>query len=100
MSLTGEVSLKVSYFSKENGKFELVVLYPSTLFGLCRVILVVGFLIFLMVVLYVVSKRIGVLTLQRKIVAAIKSGSIPNKDAIGNAVLNQGIAAPLVNDEL
>jgi hypothetical protein len=52
-----------------------------------------------MVVLYVVSKRVGVLTLQRKIVAAMKSGSIPNKDAI-SAVLNQGIAAPNVNDEL
>ncbi|KAF3340206.1 hypothetical protein FCM35_KLT15977 [Carex littledalei] len=57
-----------------------------------RIILVVGFLIFAMVVLYVVSKRIGVLTLQRKIVAAIKSGS--------NVALNQGIAAPNVNDEL
>lgn len=39
-----------------------------------------------------VSKRIGVLTLQRKFVAAIKSGS--------NVSLNQGIAAPNVNDEL
>ncbi|XP_078154036.1 uncharacterized protein LOC144549176 isoform X1 [Carex rostrata] len=39
-----------------------------------RIILVLGFLIFAMVVLYVVSKRIGVLTLERKIVAAIKSG--------------------------
>ncbi|KAJ3706715.1 hypothetical protein LUZ61_010420 [Rhynchospora tenuis] len=65
-----------------------------------RIILAVGFLIFLMAVLYVVSKRVGVLTLQRKIVAAIKSGSIPNKDAIGNAALNQGIAALNVNDEL
>ncbi|KAJ4759392.1 Vesicle transport protein SEC20 [Rhynchospora pubera] len=65
-----------------------------------RIILTVGLLIFLMAVLYVVSKRVGVLTLQRKIVAAIKSGSIPNKDAIGNAALNQGIAALNVNDEL
>ncbi|KAJ4783871.1 Vesicle transport protein SEC20 [Rhynchospora pubera] len=39
-----------------------------------RIILAVGLLIFLMAVLYVVSKRVGVLTLQRKIVAAIKSG--------------------------
>ncbi|XP_020085563.1 uncharacterized protein LOC109708293 [Ananas comosus] len=47
-----------------------------------RVILVIGFLIFLSVVLYVVSKRIGLLTLQRKLVAAIRSGSIANEHVI------------------
>jgi hypothetical protein len=52
-----------------------------------------------MVVLYVISKRVGVLTLQRKFVASMKSGSVPNKDAI-SAILNQGIAAPNVKDEL
>ncbi|RRT76148.1 hypothetical protein BHE74_00017620, partial [Ensete ventricosum] len=40
-----------------------------------RVILAVGFLVFLSAVLYVVSKRIGLLYLQRKITAAIKAGS-------------------------
>lgn len=41
-----------------------------------RVILVIGFLVFVSTVLYVVSKRVGLLKLQRKITAAIKSGSI------------------------
>ncbi|WOL15354.1 hypothetical protein Cni_G24135 [Canna indica] len=41
-----------------------------------RVILAVGFLIFLSAVLYVVSKRIGLLTLQRKLTASFKAGSL------------------------
>lgn len=40
-----------------------------------RLIMVIGFLIFLSAVLYVVSKRVGLLKLQRKITAAMKSGS-------------------------
>ncbi|XP_042398499.1 uncharacterized protein LOC121988870 [Zingiber officinale] len=40
-----------------------------------RVILVVGFLIFTSAVLYVVWKRIGLLALQRKIMAVVKAGS-------------------------
>ncbi|XP_058731063.1 uncharacterized protein LOC131602859 [Vicia villosa] len=39
-----------------------------------RVILGVGFLLFSLAVLYVVSKRIGILTLQRKVTGAIKAG--------------------------
>ncbi|KAJ3695673.1 hypothetical protein LUZ60_001050 [Juncus effusus] len=74
-----------------------------------RIVLTVGFLIFVTAVLYVVSKRVGVLTLQRKIVSAIKSGSIPNKDVIvgigraGNGlpvVKNPGNEIPNVYDEL
>lgn len=39
-----------------------------------RVILAVGFLLFSLAVLYVVSKRIGILRLQRTVTAAIRSG--------------------------
>nr|GLL49623.1 uncharacterized protein LOC109165532 [Ipomoea trifida] len=39
-----------------------------------RVILVVGFLLFALAALYVVSKRIGLLKLQRKVMEAVKSG--------------------------
>ncbi|XP_074338160.1 uncharacterized protein LOC141675692 [Apium graveolens] len=39
-----------------------------------RVILAVGFLLFSLAVLYVVSKRIGILKLQRTVTAAIRSG--------------------------
>ncbi|KAI5573078.1 hypothetical protein BDE02_10G055700 [Populus trichocarpa] len=39
-----------------------------------RVILAVGFFLFSCAVLYVVSKRIGVLALQRKVTAALKAG--------------------------
>ncbi|PKA64168.1 hypothetical protein AXF42_Ash005181 [Apostasia shenzhenica] len=45
-----------------------------------RVIMVTGFLIFVSAVLYVASKRVGLLALQRKIVAAVKSGSTTNED--------------------
>lgn len=39
-----------------------------------RIILVVGFVLFSLAVLYVVSKRIGILKLQRKVIGAIKAG--------------------------
>ncbi|KAL4561175.1 hypothetical protein LXL04_033338 [Taraxacum kok-saghyz] len=39
-----------------------------------RIILIVGFLLFSLAVLYVVSKRIGILKLQRKVIGAIKAG--------------------------
>ncbi|XP_042031237.1 uncharacterized protein LOC121777957 isoform X2 [Salvia splendens] len=39
-----------------------------------RVILITGFVIFSLAVLYVVSKRIGVLKLQRQVIAAVKAG--------------------------
>ncbi|KAK6914174.1 Sec20, partial [Dillenia turbinata] len=41
-----------------------------------RLILSVGFVLFSCAVLYVVSKRIGILTLQRKVTAAIKAGMV------------------------
>ncbi|XBI62006.1 hypothetical protein VPH35_042720 [Triticum aestivum] len=41
-----------------------------------RIILTVGFLIISLAVLYVVSRRIGLLTLQRKLADAIRSGSV------------------------
>ncbi|XP_070011819.1 uncharacterized protein [Nicotiana sylvestris] len=40
-----------------------------------RVILVVGFTIFSLAVFYVVSKRIGLLKLQRKLIEAVKAGT-------------------------
>ncbi|PIN01809.1 hypothetical protein CDL12_25680 [Handroanthus impetiginosus] len=39
-----------------------------------RIIITIGFLLFALAVLYVVSKRIGVLKLQRKVISAIKAG--------------------------
>ncbi|KAE8810987.1 THO complex subunit 7A [Hordeum vulgare] len=47
-----------------------------------RIILTFGFLIFSLVVLYVVSRRIGLLTLQRKLADAIRSGSVPAEDML------------------
>ncbi|KMZ63702.1 hypothetical protein ZOSMA_3G01860 [Zostera marina] len=41
-----------------------------------RIILVIGFTLFTLAVLYVVSKRIGILKMQRKLTSAIKSGSL------------------------
>ncbi|KAH7667773.1 protein transport protein SEC20 protein [Dioscorea alata] len=49
-----------------------------------RVILVIGVLLFLFAVLYVVSKRVGLLTLQRKLISAIKSGTVRN-EGLGKA---------------
>jgi len=55
---------------------------------LYRVIMVIGFLVFVSAVLYVVSKRIGLLKLQRKIASAIKSGSIGPEDVGAGGGLN------------
>uniref|UniRef100_A0A7N0TRT1 Sec20 C-terminal domain-containing protein n=1 Tax=Kalanchoe fedtschenkoi TaxID=63787 RepID=A0A7N0TRT1_KALFE len=54
-----------------------------------RVILIVGFLLFSCAVLYVVSKRMGLLILQRTVTAAIKAGMARKPDAVlqGNEVL-------------
>ncbi|GAB4854488.1 hypothetical protein Ancab_023071 [Ancistrocladus abbreviatus] len=41
-----------------------------------RIIIVVGLLLFSCAVLYVVSKRIGLLKLQQKVTAAIKAGMV------------------------
>ncbi|KAL2230156.1 uncharacterized protein LOC105171813 [Sesamum indicum] len=47
-----------------------------------RVIIVIGFLVFSMAVLYVVSKRIGILKLQRKIIAAAKAGMAGREEIV------------------
>ncbi|KAK1426886.1 hypothetical protein QVD17_15566 [Tagetes erecta] len=56
-----------------------------------RIILAVGFLLFSLAVLYVVSKRIGILKLQRKVVGAIKAGMaadpINNLDRVNEPVV-------------
>ncbi|PRQ15927.1 hypothetical protein RchiOBHm_Chr7g0178711 [Rosa chinensis] len=54
-----------------------------------RVIISVGFFLFTCAVLYVVSKRIGILTLQRKVTAAFKAGMVGKElqpGAVGNGV--------------
>ncbi|KAL4313273.1 hypothetical protein GQ457_01G031220 [Hibiscus cannabinus] len=58
-----------------------------------RVILVVGLVLFSCAVLYVVSKRIGILRLQRTITAAIKAGMAGKPELARKAVeegINQG----------
>lgn len=50
-----------------------------------RIILTIGFIIFSLAVLYVVSRRIGLLTLQRKLAEAIRSGSLSAEDIVANA---------------
>ncbi|TMW87293.1 hypothetical protein EJD97_020142 [Solanum chilense] len=50
-----------------------------------RVILVVGFIIFSLAVLYVVSKRMGLLKLQRKLIEAVKSGTAGQAEIIAEA---------------
>ncbi|XP_019169880.1 PREDICTED: uncharacterized protein LOC109165532 [Ipomoea nil] len=69
-----------------------------------RVILVVGFLLFALAVLYVVSKRIGLLKLQRKVMEAVKSGMagqveiVPRAGGDGaNIVQIQQNAVPMLN---
>ncbi|KAL0376837.1 UNVERIFIED_CONTAM: hypothetical protein Scaly_0801300 [Sesamum calycinum] len=47
-----------------------------------RVIIVIGFLVFSLAVLYVVSKRIGILKLQRKIIAAAKAGMAGREEIV------------------
>ncbi|XP_057433273.1 uncharacterized protein LOC130726069 [Lotus japonicus] len=51
-----------------------------------RVIIGLGFLLFSLAVLYVVSKRIGLLTLQRKVTEAIKAGVVGQADLRPQAV--------------
>ncbi|KAM0855976.1 hypothetical protein ACQ4PT_049428 [Festuca glaucescens] len=70
-----------------------------------RIILTIGFLIFSLAVLYVVSRRIGLLTLQRKLADAIRSGSISAEDIVakvhhGPAPANAPPSVPPVYDEL
>lgn len=55
--------------------FQIIYLRTTNLgLYLDRVILAVGFFLFTCAVLYVVSKRIGLLKLQRTVTAAIKAG--------------------------
>lgn len=53
-----------------------------------RVILGVGFLLFSLAVLYVVSKRIGILALQRKVTDAIKAGMVGQAELRPQAVVD------------
>jgi protein transport protein SEC20 len=70
------------------------------------VILTAGFIIFSLAVLYVVSRRIGLLTLQRKLADAIRSGSLSAEDLVAKAQQHgpaaAGVAAPAppIYDEL
>ncbi|CAN6173386.1 unnamed protein product, partial [Urochloa humidicola] len=69
------------------------------------VILTISFIIFSLAVLYVVSRRIGMLTLQRKLAGAIRSGSLSADDIVakaqhGPAAANVPTPAPPINDEL
>ncbi|KAL6633842.1 hypothetical protein ACP70R_026513 [Stipagrostis hirtigluma subsp. patula] len=50
-----------------------------------RIVLTIGFIIFSLAILYVVSKRIGLLTLQRSLVNAMKSGSVSAEDLVSKA---------------
>ncbi|CAL4934514.1 unnamed protein product [Urochloa decumbens] len=70
-----------------------------------RVILTIGFIIFSLAVLYVVSRRIGLLTLQRKLADAIRSGSLSAEDIVtkarhGPAAANVPAPTPPIYDEL
>ena len=66
-----------------------------------RIILTIGFLVFSLAVLYVVSRRIGLLTLQRKLADAIRSGSISAEDIIPKVRHEPPpTTAPPVYDEL
>lgn len=64
-----------------------------------RVILVVGFLLFTLAVLYVVSKRIGLLKLQRKLMDAVRSGMVKEVDILPRAGRDVNIPHPHVNQE-
>ncbi|XP_012482036.1 uncharacterized protein LOC105796780 [Gossypium raimondii] len=55
-----------------------------------RIVLIVGFILFSCAVLYVVSKRIGILKLQRTITAAIKAG-IAGKPELARKAVEEGI---------
>ena len=56
--------------------------------SLNRVILAVGFFLFSCAVLYVVSKRFGILTLQQKVTAAIKAGMVGQTKIGDRAIAN------------
>ncbi|KAG8369776.1 hypothetical protein BUALT_Bualt14G0048900 [Buddleja alternifolia] len=66
-----------------------------------RVIVVVGFLLFSLAVLYVVSKRVGVLKLQRKVIAAVRAGMagqeeiVVGRDGFNVIPVHENLAPPL-----
>lgn len=65
-----------------------------------RLILIIGFSLFVFAVVYVVSKRIGILKLQRMATAAIKAqlaGKAANDDAMPFGQQFDGNAVPNVN---
>lgn len=62
-----------------------------------RIILIVGFVLFSCAVLYVVSKRIGLLKLQRTVTAAIKAGMVRQAN-IGQDAAEDGINLAPVHD--
>ncbi|KAK9288308.1 hypothetical protein L1049_016759 [Liquidambar formosana] len=62
-----------------------------------RVILIIGFVLFSCAVLYVVSKRIGLLKLQRTVTAAIKAGMVKQAEIRPGAV-EDGINFVRVHD--
>lgn len=63
-----------------------------------RVILAVGFFLFSCAVLYVVSKRIGLLKLQRAVTAAVKAGMVRQAEhGPGGAVID-GVNQAQVQD--
>ncbi|KAJ8749043.1 hypothetical protein K2173_013487 [Erythroxylum novogranatense] len=62
-----------------------------------RVILAVGFFLFSCAVLYVVSKRIGILKLQRKVTAALRAGMAGHRE-IGQKVVEDGMNLAQVYD--
>lgn len=64
---------------------------------LSRVIVAVGFFLFSCAVLYVVSKRIGILKLQRKVIAALRAGVVGQADLEHRAVAD-GINLPQVHE--
>ncbi|KAG6668525.1 uncharacterized protein LOC122276310 [Carya illinoinensis] len=62
-----------------------------------RLILAVGVFLFSCAVLYVVSKRIGILKLQRKVIAALKAGMVGQAE-IGQRAGADGINLPQVHE--
>lgn len=64
-----------------------------------RLILVAGFIFFSCAVLYVVTKRVGLLKLQRKVTAAIKAGMIGQEQLMPGAI-DDGLGQIQVNDRI
>ncbi|KAJ8547168.1 hypothetical protein K7X08_010754 [Anisodus acutangulus] len=62
-----------------------------------RVILVVGFIIFSLAVLYVVSKRMGLLKLQRKFIEAVKSGTAGQVEIVAGGRQGANVAQVQMN---